>query len=96
MAAYALIGSTITDSAAMQNFLAQVPATLEPFDGEFLVQSGPSDVVEGDWLPMRVAVIAFPDLAQARGWYDSPGYQAILPLRQAAKDNHFFVLFDGV
>jgi uncharacterized protein (DUF1330 family) len=28
-----------------------------------------------------VVVIAFPDLTAARAWYDSPGYQAILPLR---------------
>jgi uncharacterized protein (DUF1330 family) len=28
-----------------------------------------------------VIIIEFPDLAHAARWYESPGYQAILPLR---------------
>jgi uncharacterized protein (DUF1330 family) len=29
-------------------------------------------------------VLTFPSMEAARGWYDSPEYQAILPLRLAA------------
>ena len=37
-------------------------------------------MLEGPWQGDLV-VIAFPDRAAAHGWYASPAYQAILPLR---------------
>jgi uncharacterized protein (DUF1330 family) len=38
------------------------------------------EVMEGPW-EGDLVVIAFPDIAAAHGWYASPAYQAILPLR---------------
>jgi uncharacterized protein (DUF1330 family) len=40
-------------------------------------------------------VIEFPDMAAARRFYDSPDYQAILPLRQAASRGRLY-LVEGV
>ena len=37
-------------------------------------------MIEGPW-PGTVVVIQFPGLDEAHGWYRSPAYQAILPLR---------------
>ena len=31
-------------------------------------------------------VIRFPDPASLRGWFESPAYQALIPLREAAAD----------
>jgi uncharacterized protein (DUF1330 family) len=61
-------------------YLERIQATLDPFDGRFIVHGPSIDVVEGPW-PGTIVVIEFPDVARARGWYDSPAYQAILPLR---------------
>ncbi|HYF74580.1 MAG TPA: DUF1330 domain-containing protein [Nocardioides sp.] len=61
-------------------YLRRIDATLTPYGGRFLVHGGPLVAVEGEW-DGDVVVIAFPDLAAARAWYDSPDYQAILPLR---------------
>jgi uncharacterized protein (DUF1330 family) len=40
-------------------------------------------------------VIGFPDLAQARAWYESPAYQEIIPLRADNSEGEI-ILVEGV
>ncbi|MFH8365939.1 DUF1330 domain-containing protein [Streptomyces sp. NPDC018031] len=61
-------------------YLERIQATLDPFDGHFVIHGPPAEVVEGEW-PGSMVLIGFPSLEQARAWYDSPAYQAILRLR---------------
>jgi uncharacterized protein (DUF1330 family) len=61
-------------------YLERIQATLDPYEGRFLVHGAEVEVREGEW-PGTIVVIEFPSLDAARGWYDSPAYQAILPLR---------------
>ncbi|GAB7189692.1 DUF1330 domain-containing protein [Kineococcus sp. NUM-3379] len=61
-------------------YLERVGATLAPFGGRFLVHGAVPHVLEGSW-PGVAVLLEFPDVAAARGWYDSPAYRAILPLR---------------
>ncbi|WP_328382639.1 DUF1330 domain-containing protein [Streptomyces sp. NBC_00400] len=76
------------------DYIEKIQATLDPFGGHFLVHGSEVEVTEGDW-PGSVVVIAFPDLARARGWYDSPAYGEILPLRTRHIDGDV-VLVPGV
>ena len=68
------------DSAAIAEYLARIDAILMPHQGEFLVHGTAPEAVEGEW-PGSIVIIRFPSVDQARSWYESPGYQAILPLR---------------
>jgi uncharacterized protein (DUF1330 family) len=52
------------------DYLDQVQATLDPFDGKFIVQGGEVEIL-----------LSFPDMTRARAWYKSPAYQEILHLR---------------
>ncbi|MCU4178705.1 DUF1330 domain-containing protein [Bosea sp. BH3] len=61
-------------------YIRRIDATLEPYDGRFLIHGATPEIVEGPW-PGDLVVIAFPDRGRARAWYDSPGYREILPLR---------------
>lgn len=61
-------------------YLELVQATLDPFGGTFLVHGGALEVREGSW-PGDAVVIRFSDVEHARGWYDSPAYAEIRPLR---------------
>lgn len=61
-------------------YLQQIDRTLAPFDGEFLVHGGELTPREGEW-DGDLVIIRFPDVDAATAWYDSPAYQAILPLR---------------
>ncbi|MFG2827750.1 DUF1330 domain-containing protein [Streptomyces sp. NPDC048434] len=62
------------------DYIEKIQPTLDPFGGRFVVHGAEVEVKEGTW-PGSVVVIVFPDLARARGWYGSPAYQEILPLR---------------
>lgn len=61
-------------------YLEKIDATLAPYAGRFLVHGDPIEVLEGA-LRGAVIVIEFSDIGQARQWYASPAYRAILPLR---------------
>ena len=40
------------------------------------------EVMEGDWAPQGFMVAEFESLEQAKRWYNSPEYQAALPMRK--------------
>jgi uncharacterized protein (DUF1330 family) len=75
-------------------YLERIDATLAPFGGRFLVHGAAATPLEGDWAGDLI-VIEFPDRARAEGWYASPAYQAILPLRTRNSDGTV-VLVDTV
>lgn len=75
-------------------YLERIDATLAPFSGRFLVHGAQPTVLEGAW-PEYLVVIAFPDRASAQGWYDSPAYRRILPLRTRNIPGDA-ILIDGV
>ncbi len=75
-------------------YLERIQATLDPFEGRFLVHGPQVEVIEGEW-PGSLVVIEFPSADLARRWYESPAYQEILPLRT----NHIegsAILVEGV
>ena len=63
--------------------------------GHFVARGGEMEVLEGDWDTRRIVVIAFPDMATARGWYESEDYAPLKALRQSASDTNI-ILVDGV
>jgi len=75
-------------------YLERIDDTLAPFAGRFIIHGGRADVREGE-LRDTLIVIEFPDTAAATAWYESPAYQAIVPLRTANAEGVVFVI-DGV
>jgi uncharacterized protein (DUF1330 family) len=65
---------------AIVEYIEKIDATLAPYGGHFLVNAGELTQAEGTWDGDNV-IIEFPDPDAARAWYESPGYQEILPLR---------------
>ncbi|MEV8017749.1 DUF1330 domain-containing protein [Streptomyces sp. NPDC086554] len=80
MSAYAIAHLRPTEEPGEDVFtyIERIQATLDPFDGHFLVHGGQLEELEGSW-PGYVVVIAFPDRAAVRDWYESAAYQEILP-----------------
>ncbi|MFI5764097.1 DUF1330 domain-containing protein [Streptomyces sp. NPDC051563] len=68
------------DHSDVVEYLERIQATLDPFAGRFVIHGPPAEVVEGSW-PGSMVLIEFPGLAEARAWYDSPAYRAIVHLR---------------
>ncbi|WP_405857017.1 DUF1330 domain-containing protein [Streptomyces sp. NBC_00090] len=76
-------------------YMERIQATLDPFGGRFLVHGAPDrEVMEGSW-PGAVVLLAFPTYENARAWYASEAYQALIPLR-ARHIPGDILLIDGV
>ena len=94
MKAYAIVQETVSDEGLFAEYRKDVIATLAPFGGTFVVRGGHLTVLEGQWPHQRTVIIEFPSRAAAEGWYTSPAYQKILPLRLKASTGNF-VIVDG-
>jgi uncharacterized protein (DUF1330 family) len=88
MAAYMIAGNDVTDLETMKTYVAAAGPTLAPFEGKLLAPklaelAAGGKVVhsEGPWKPTRVVLIEFPSMEKVLAWYQSPAYQAALPLR---------------
>ncbi len=76
-------------------YMERVQDTLDPYGGRFLVHGAPTrEVPEGTW-PGALVVIAFPSYENARAWYASAPYQALIPLRTRHMTGDV-LLIDGV
>jgi uncharacterized protein (DUF1330 family) len=79
---------------SIAEYLERIDATLAPFDGRFIVHGRQAEMLEGTD-PGALIVIEFPDRFRALEWYESPGYQEILPLRTENSTSTVFII-DGV
>jgi uncharacterized protein (DUF1330 family) len=95
MAAYVIADVEVTNPEGYAGYTQQVPATIAAFGGEFAVRGGRCQPLEGGWEPKRLVVLRFDNVERARAWYDSPEYQAILPLRTQNSRGRL-VLVEGV
>ena len=81
----------VTDPAAMKSYGEKVPETLAPFNHHYVVRGGKPQALEG-YPPRGLVVIAFDSVARAKEWYESPAYQALIPLRQSASKGRIFLV----
>ncbi len=78
---YAVAEISVTDAEAYMAYVAAVGPLVEKFGGIYIVRGGETVAKEGGAPNGRIVVIEFPSLAAARAFYESPDYQAILPIR---------------
>ena len=71
------------DPKVMAVYSSKVNATIEKYGGSKIVRSSNIKVIEGDWDPDRMTVIAFPDMASLDCWYGSPEYAELKEMRHA-------------
>jgi uncharacterized protein (DUF1330 family) len=95
MAAYVIVDSDIKNPEGMKEYIEKVGATLGAHGGKPIIAGTNIEVMEGDWRPNRIVVVAFPDMAAAKAWYNSPAYQEILPIRTANTDDKI-ILVEGL
>lgn len=81
----------VRDPAEMAEYQRKNRATPNPFPMKPLVVYGTTEGVEGP-APDGVIVLEFPSTADAKAWYESPGYQAALPHRLNAADYRAFIV----
>jgi len=84
MAAYLLVDCEVTDPKQYDDYKRLAQAAVAQYGGRYVVRGGETVVLEGTWKPNRVVVLEFPDLEQARRFYDSPEYRNARAARAGA------------
>jgi len=95
MTAYVLADIDVQDAEAYEAYRKLVPATIEKYGGRFLVRGGAHEVIEGEWQPHRLVLLAFADMARAKAWYQSPEYAAAKAIRFRTSRGQLLIV-DGV
>jgi uncharacterized protein (DUF1330 family) len=81
MKGYVIANVSVADTAAYEGYRSRTAAIIAQYGGRFLVRGGAVEVREGDPGIGRLVILEFPSMDAARTFYDSPEYQAILPIR---------------
>jgi uncharacterized protein (DUF1330 family) len=84
MAAYLLADVHVKDPQKYDEYRNQVAATVARHGGRFIVRGGKHEVLEGNRDVQRLVVIEFPSMDALKTWYNSPEYEPLIALRQAA------------
>jgi uncharacterized protein (DUF1330 family) len=95
MPAYVVVSVEVTYPEAYRDYSREVPGTLEPYGGRFVVRGGTFEALEGAWPSGRVVILEFPSVGQAKAWHASPEYQEILPIRQRNARTDFLIVVEG-
>ena len=94
--AYLIVEMNITDPERYKGYMADAPAAVKRFGGEYLVRGGRHEAIEGDWVPHRLAVLRFPSFEQAKAFYADAQYRAAREKRLGATEYFNMVLVEGV
>jgi uncharacterized protein (DUF1330 family) len=94
MAAYIIAQIDLTNAEAYQGYATKTPAIAAQFGGNFLAKGGAAEQLEGKGRSRNV-IIEFPDKEAAKMFYNSPAYQAVLPIAIQNSDREM-VLVEGV
>jgi uncharacterized protein (DUF1330 family) len=92
MKADAIAAETVFDQGMFDEYRKEVPATLAPFGGKFIVRGGDLTIVEGEWPNPRLVIIEFPSRADAEGWYSSAAYQKVISLRHKSTTGSLIIV----
>lgn len=86
MSAYLIGQITIKDQDKWNIYVEGVGRSIIPFNAEIVFRGKRAKVLTGNHPHEHAVVIKFPDQAVLQQWYDSPGYQALIPIRDEAAD----------
>ena len=95
MPGYVIAEVNVTDSDTFKTYAQQVPGTLAPFGGKYLVRAGKIAPVEGNAPTGAFVVLVFESVQKALDWENSPAYEAIKPIRHKSATTRAFVV-EGV
>ncbi len=97
MPAYMIaLNRSVSDRAGLEAYWKAAPPTFEGRGAKFLSVYTPLTPLELMSSLEGVVLIEFPDVAAAKAWYDSPGYQEARQHRKGAADTEFFIIDGGV
>ncbi|MEM7426267.1 MAG: DUF1330 domain-containing protein [Pseudomonadota bacterium] len=89
MPAYVVVEVTVKNAEKLQEYSAAAGPTVVAHGGVFNLRAAVVETLTGQADFSRFVLIEFPDVQTAQGWYNSPEYQALIPLRDEGADMVF-------
>jgi uncharacterized protein (DUF1330 family) len=94
MTAYIVAHVEIRDWDAYRQYMRHTPRVIHKFGGRFIARGGETVTLEGSEETLRVVLIEFPSMDQAKSFYSSAEYARTKMFRQGAGAAKF-VAIDG-
>ena len=94
MKAYVVANVAIRDPERYKDYVKAATPTVAAHGGRYIARGGRAERLEGGVAVNRMVVLEFPSYAHAKGWYESPEYQAALAIRQSCSTGDF-ILIEG-
>ncbi len=82
--AYLIAHVQVTDPDGWKQYLAQLPGTLAPYHVKTLARASAVAVDASTPPAGSTVILAFNSMDDLKAWWNSPAYQAIVPLREKA------------
>ena len=94
MSAYIVVRVNMSNPIAYGQYMRHTPRLINRFGGRFIVRGGELEMLEGEEETVRLAVIEFPSMDDAKRFYRSEEYQAVKHLREGAGEVQSYAI-DG-
>ena len=94
MSAYVFSVVNKTDRDAYERYSEAGYLSILPYRPEVTVAESP-EVIEGKFPGTTTIMMKFKTMEDAKAWYHSDLYQKAIPLRHAASDTSFVIMFHG-
>jgi uncharacterized protein (DUF1330 family) len=72
----------VLDPAGYLEYCKKVPAMVNRAGGKYLARCNDPVPLEGGWHPEKMVIIEFSSRKEFDGWWNSPEYREIAPLRE--------------
>ena len=92
MSAYIIVDVKVTDPVQYEDYKKLAAATVEAYDGRYIVRGGTAEQLEGDRTPNRIVVLEFPTLERAKEWWASEDYKPAKAMRHASATSQMIVV----
>ncbi len=92
MPAYIIVDVEVTDPVQYEDYKKLAAATVEAYDGRYIVRGGTAEQLEGDRTPNRIVVLEFPTLERAKEWWASEDYKPAKAMRHASATSQMIVV----
>jgi uncharacterized protein (DUF1330 family) len=95
MKAYVIVNVNVKDPARYADYAKAATPTVAAHGGRYIARGGRAEKLEGSVSVNRIVVLEFPSYDHAKGWYESPEYQAAALIRQSCSSGDL-ILIEGM
>ena len=90
--AYVIAEVQVTDADTFKQYLAALPGTLAPYKVRTLARANPVALDSSTPRAGSLVVLAFDNMDDVKAWWNSPAYQAIIPLREKSAKTRVYAI----